>query len=194
MKHLLGHAAGPANPNRARYALDVSGEKGAALNRRKLRALDAFAARHLGYALEYAEPHPISPLETLSILWSLNDVFRPRLLELRAQQYSVGHETAADRAIVHFAREPGADAWAELPAATWRVLLERHEQMLMTVAANHLSGRREFMAIPLGLPESARLGFAMLFWLYGMKLPWPPDGRPSLELPEGSAAEYLRRL
>ena len=99
-------------------------------------------------------------------------------------------ERRADDAIRDFAYRRGT--WDALPVGTWRVLLERHLQMLTVLTANAAHGTQVSMTVPRELLESARLGFAVLFWLYRMKLQWPPDDRSAVALPEGAAETYLR--
>ena len=160
-------------------------------DRKKWREVEAFVGHHLDEPLELAEPQHFSPLETMEILWSLNEIFRPKFHRIRSEKYRGAHERKADDAIREFAHRRGD--WDALPVGTWRVLLERHLQMLTVLAANAASGERVSMTLPRALPEDARLGFAMLFWLYRMKLPWRPDDRSAVELPEGAAETYLQR-
>ena len=159
-------------------------------DKRRWREVEAYAEHHLDHPLEFAEPRHFSPMETIEILWPLNDVFRPNVHRIRTEKYRATYERKADDAIREFVYRP--DTWDRLPTATWRVLLERHLQMLTVLAANHASGVQSLMSLPRGLPESARLGFAMLFWLYRMKLPWPVDDRAAVELPEGAVEAFLR--
>lgn len=119
----------------------------------------------------------------LEIMWPLNDLFRPRLHEIRALPYDPEFEAEADAAIERMA-EDAAGAWAGLSPGAWRVLLERHLQMLVVATANMAVGNR-LMTLPPGPPltdEELRVALALL-WLLQMKLPFPAVDRSLHEFP-----------
>lgn len=124
-----------------------------------------------------------SPSDLLEALWPLNDVFRPKMSRLQTLRYSPRFETEADDAVIAFASSPIAATWEGLTSGAWRVLAERHLQMLVVCTANMAAGEAAMWFIPQQLPAGDRTAAAVLEWLYGMTLPWPPRAPGSLELP-----------
>lgn len=129
-------------------------------------------------------------MQVLEILWPVNDIFRPRLHDIRAIPYSKHHSHEADAAIEAFSANPVAQAWQDLEPDVWRVLLERHHQTLMVAATNEVQGA-PLTSIPDGFPQNAVLPAVMLLLLHSMRLPWPPGDRSELELPEEEGPETM---
>ncbi|PHR52925.1 MAG: hypothetical protein COA47_17430 [Robiginitomaculum sp.] len=138
----------------------------------------------LGKPLEECLPRDVSCKETCAILWQLNDIFRPHIHRIRTLEYFSEKEEEADRAIEVFAFNPVPQAWDNISPGAWRVLLERQQQILVAINVNEIKGRENFTFMPADLPETYLLPGLMLLLLHGMKLPWPPDDRSNLELPE----------
>lgn len=132
----------------------------------------------------------LSGMRVLEILWPLNDLFRTRLYEIRGIPYSKYRGSEVDRAIEAFSVEPVEKTWQDLEPQIWRVLLERHHQMLMVAATNEVQGF-PLTSIPEDLPQEAVLPAVLLLLLHGMKLPWPPGDRSELELPESDGPESM---
>lgn len=131
---------------------------------------------------EWGEPRELSGMDVIETLWSLNDVFRPRLPDIVDLPYDKNLEAEADKAIEAFIGGEGEAAWNNLPLGVWRVLSERHTQALLIASANEATSN-PLMTIPEDLPEYAWLCAAMLFLMYQMKLPYPVKQRSSGELP-----------
>ena len=151
-----------------------------------------FIEKTTGKSLESLESRHLSGWETVEVLWPLNDVFRPSLVQIRSLPYDASFEPEADAAIETAAMAPWPPSWERLSAGVWRVLLERHMQGLTVALANEAAGN-PFMPVPSELPASALTVAAMIFLLHEMKLPWPPENRSEYELPSGSARASLRR-
>ena len=144
-----------------------------------------------GTDLDEMPPVPLTAWEVLEILFPLNDIFRPQLEEIRATRYCAHYEWWADAAIEDFAAHPVAEAWHNLSPCVWRVLLERHQQMLVLAGANLSQGLPVFTVIPRGLPQRAYLPVMMLLWLHSMELPCPPKDRSKLDLPDCVSSRSL---
>lgn len=146
----------------------------------------------LGKPLSQFPPMPVSGWEVVEILWPLNEIFRPLLYRIRSIRYDERFESAADKAIEKYIKLNNfKKAWDGLPGEVWRVLLERHIQLLAVALANEMAGN-PVTVLPPGLPDSARLSGIMLLLLHGMKLPWPPEDRSEFEFPEGGPHPSLR--
>jgi hypothetical protein len=155
--------------------------------------METFILQVMGRALDGLKPVPISGWQAVEALWPLNERFRPQVHQIRALPYLAAYEDEADAAIAALAlNRPGAD-WSGLSGEAWRVLLERQQQILTVAVANEVAGNTKFMSIPSGLPKAAWTGFAMLFWLHRMKLPFPVEDRSGYELPAGTPPTSLRR-
>lgn len=126
-------------------------------------------------------PRPVTGDEMLQALWPLNDIFRPHMRDAGALPYEVKYEKAADTAIERYLSE-GASAWRELPAAVWRVLMERHTQSLVAASVNDLAGN-PMMSVPAELPSNHLHGVAVIYMLHGMKLPYPVKPLSDATLP-----------
>lgn len=129
-------------------------------------------------------------MRVLEILWPLNDVLRSRLYEIRGIPYSKYLGKEADAAIEAFSVRPVARTWQNLAPEVWRVLLERHHQMLMVAATNEVQGI-PLTSIPADLPQDAVLPAVMLLLLHSMRLPWPPGDRSELEMPVDDGPETM---
>lgn len=152
----------------------------------------AFMERKMGAAINDCPPVPISPWRLIELMWPLNDIFRPHIHKIRTLSYDPSYEEQADEAIDAFAEQPEYSTWECLPGPVWRVLLERHQQMLSVAALNEANGTPSITRLPLPLPHRDRLPALMLLMLRSMKFPFPPEDRSRLELPQGSPAQSLR--
>lgn len=141
----------------------------------------AFFERFIG-SLDNVQPVPVSGWRLIEILWPMNAVFRPYLERIRSIEYSPHFEAEADKAIEMFAEDPRAETWNDVSPGAWRVLLERHQQMLTVAQANEMIGNI-VTVLPAGIPKEAELPGVMLVLLHGMKLPFPLSDRSRLELP-----------
>ncbi|WP_156000307.1 hypothetical protein [Thioalkalivibrio sp. ALMg9] len=122
----------------------------------------------------------------------MNEIFRPHIHKIRTIPYRSRAEKAADRALEHFAWAPESTTWAEINGSTWRVLLERHQQILVMASALEARGERVMTHLPDALPDGARLPALTLLWLHGMQLPFPVRDRSRLELPESGLDPSFR--
>ena len=121
----------------------------------------------------------------VELLWPLNDMFRARLSEFAHLPYDADFEAEADEAIRGYAQTPEAGAWRHLSPGAWRVLLERHQQLIVVAMANEHAGNPMLTLPGLGrMEETALRAGLMLFWLLGMKLPFPVADRSHLVLPD----------
>lgn len=123
----------------------------------------------------------LSGWDVVELMWPLNDMFRARLMEIGPLRYDAAFEAEADEAIKAMADDPVAP-WAGLSPGAWRVLLERHQQLLTVAAANEAAGN-PMIKLPAGLEEGDRRIALMLIFLLRMKLPSPPADRSRLQLP-----------
>ncbi|GLT22666.1 hypothetical protein GCM10007933_21260 [Zoogloea oryzae] len=134
---------------------------------------------------DWGGPKPVTGNEMLEALWPLNDVFRPHMRDVGALPYEAQYEQAADAAIEKFLGE-GIDAWRELPAGVWRVLMERHTQSLVAATVNELAGN-PMMSVPVEFPSAHLQGVAMIYMLHGMKLPYPVKPLSDTSFPPAGA-------
>jgi hypothetical protein len=100
----------------------------------------------------------------MELMWPLNDVFRIRLHEIGSLTYDASFETEADSAIAALPENPSA--WQAASPGAWRVLLERHVQMLEVALANALIGN-PLITFPPGPALSDDE------WRTGLMLLWP---------------------
>lgn len=135
---------------------------------------------------EWGALRTLSGMNIVEALWPLNDVFRPHLANVGMLPYEPRHEADADFAVESYVIN-GEEAWANLPAAVWRILMERHQQALVVACANEAAGNADFMTIPAALPETAIPGAAMIYMLHGMILPYPVKPRLASEFPRPGA-------
>jgi hypothetical protein len=130
----------------------------------------------------------LSGWRIIELLWPLNDMFRARLHEIRGLPYRAEFEAEADAAIDALETSPNAKSWSTLSPGAWRVLLERHQQVLTAAAMMEATGEgQDTITIPAGLDEDHQRAALMLLWLRGMKLPFPVNDRAQLELPPRGA-------
>lgn len=146
----------------------------------------------LGVDLDSVKPIPLTGWQVVEILWPLNDVFRPHLHAVRRLSYQPDFEDDADRAIETFVLQGNPKAFSGYRPETWRVLLERHQQMLMVALANEAAGNH-VTYLPAELQDDARLPALMLALLHEMELPFPVADQGSLELPPGAPPSSLRQ-
>ena len=89
----------------------------------------------------------------------------------------------------------GAD-WSAEPPGVWRVLLERHMQVLQLLAlkaAEAGSWSAPFMSVPEPAAPALRSKLAIVFLLHSTLLPFPIVERSGAELPGGAAPSSLTR-
>lgn len=152
-----------------------------------------YIERALGVPLwTVAEGQRISPAGVAAALWPLNGLFRPVLVRIRTVRYRPRFAPRADEAIAAFAERPVSETWEHLEAGTWRVLLERHQQLELVLHANAAAGRGTFTTLPRRLERHHWLPALMLGLLHQMTLPWPAADRSRLELPEAPPVASLR--
>ncbi len=151
----------------------------------------AFFERMLGCPLDSVSPVGVDGGRVTQILWPLNAIFRPQFERIRSIPYRSRFEEEADQGIEVFAEKPEAATWATLSPGAWRVLLERHQQMIM-VALLNTATPDPVTYLPRGLPTHAELPGVMLALLHRMKLPFPPADRSALEPPEGDPPVSLQ--
>jgi hypothetical protein len=145
----------------------------------------------MGMPLDQIQPVPIDGWKLVEILWPLNDLFRPYLSRIRTIKYNRKFEEEADKAIELYVRNQNPRDWNNLAGETWRVLLERHQQLLVVALANEHAGNPSITQIPFGLPHSALLPGIMLLLLHSMELPWPPEDRTDIEFPNNGPPTSL---
>lgn len=125
--------------------------------------------------LNWMHSHPVSlsGWEVAEALWPLNQYFRPHYQQFAGLPYNPAFEKQADIAQKRFVFE---GMWGPVSVEAWRVILERQQQTLVVALANEVDGNH-LMPVPHLLPKQAYTGFAVLFWLQGMKLPFPASDR-----------------
>lgn len=146
----------------------------------------------MGRDLSTTQPKSLTGMQVIRALWPLNAVFRPHLARIRTVKYRSRCEVGADQAIKAFSVSPTAAAWENNTPGVWRVLLERHQQLLTVAALNHGQGNLQFTSLPDGLPDHAVMPGLMLLWLHSMKLPFPVEDRSALELSADSLESSLK--
>ena len=138
------------------------------------------ALRHfadwLGDGWETAPPTDLTGQQVCELLWPLNDIFRPRLSEIRALPYDPRWGAGADFAIDAAARASDLSTIADADLRALRVLYERHAQ---TLTATAVTPDELFTRVPRNLSEDQRRLAVMLIVLHSMELPWPPSGPSS---------------
>ncbi|MDD5044827.1 MAG: hypothetical protein PHG51_04700 [Candidatus Omnitrophica bacterium] len=141
--------------------------------------------------IENIPPVKLMGWDVVNIIWPLNDIFRPKWYQINSVRYRVNFEKRADQAIESFVKAPISETWEDLHPGTWRVLLERHTQLIQFAMANEIVGDH-ITSLPLGFPENYRLPAVMLLLLHSMKLPWKPEDRSQLEAPGSTLPESMR--
>lgn len=96
----------------------------------------AFFERVLDCPLDSVPPVAVEGERVAQILWPLNALFRPQFERICSLPYRPRFEREADQGIEAFAEKPEAETWASLSPGAWRVLLERHQQMIMVALLN----------------------------------------------------------
>lgn len=129
--------------------------------------------------MQSLRPKKLDGWAVVAALWPLNDDFGPNLSAFRALAYDSAYEAHADAAIDRYIAN---GHWGPVSIEAWRVLLERHCQAIMVATLNAQAGNAP-MSVPETLPHDALTGAAVLWWLYGMKLPFPPADRSTHEAP-----------
>lgn len=157
---------------------------------RNIQLAYEYFERIIGRPLNQTLPVPVSGWEVVEIVWPLNEVFRSFLTRIRTIKYDQRFETSADEAIEQFVKNQKPETWKTLAGETWRVLLERHQQLIVVALANEMQNNK-VTVLPQGLPKNARLGGIMLLLLHSMILPWPSEDRSHFDLPEGGPPSSL---
>lgn len=153
--------------------------------------LMVFLEQMTGLSAEEWIPAPRTPWQLAEALWPMWDTFRPRAQRLKVLPYLRRHEQAADEAIIDFA--VSGQEWTDaLPAGVWRVLLERHMQMLTVCMLNEGVIGGFTWHLPAQLPAEYETRAAVLEWWLRMKLPFPPHAKGSMEFPDGSVPGPMR--
>jgi len=134
------------------------------------------------------EMQPLSGLDVVEALWPLNDMFRARLGEIGRLPYAAAFESEADAAIIAYSKSPDSGPWKTMSLGAWRVLLERHQQMIVVALANERA-RNPVTSLPPGLDAADRCTALMLLLLLRMKLPFPVADRSGLKLPNRPQAK-----
>jgi len=154
-------------------------------NTQNLSLSSEFFQRNLLMPLDQATPVYLSGMNVIEYLWPLNDIFRPFIHRIKTFVYNKKAEVEADLAIEAFALKPVATTWEYLPVKVWRVLLERHQQLIMVAMANELANN-PLTIIPQGLPKAKILPGLLLSLAHGMTLPYPVKDQSALALPQGA--------
>jgi len=119
----------------------------------------------------------ISPARYLWLMWEWNAVFKAKAARLAALSYDPLFEEDADKALLRLTSASPAKAWKRCSTGCWRVLYERHVQMLMLAMTNQAERATMLVQLPAGLDDDQqRTGLALIFMLR-MKLPWAPAMR-----------------
>lgn len=148
----------------------------------------------LGRPLETMLPVRMSVDQVTEALWPLNDRFRPHMAQIQSLAYDKTLEGAADIAIEQLVLVD-ADWSAERPGV-WRVLLERHLQVLQLCAlkaAEAGSWAAPLMSVPDPASPALRAKLAVAFFLHSTPLPFAVADRADAQLPQGNVAGTLTR-
>lgn len=150
--------------------------------------LEAFLTTHLGDGWQMREFVSLTANQVVAALWPMNDLFRPHHAQIGTLSYSAAYEAEADQALWLLANG-GTWTVAAPSAGAWRVLLERHSQCL-TMALGNPKLR---MTVPKALAAKHHLAVALLFFQWGMVLPFAIKDRPSPQWPAGPMPVNLLR-
>ncbi|MDE9466874.1 hypothetical protein [Xenorhabdus bovienii] len=126
--------------------------------------------KELNTSLDNLPPLPVTGFQALRFLWPLNDRFKSKINQINTANYLAKYEKQADKAIERYVFND--DNWDKLPLHVWRVLLERQTQALMLFTTSECT-ETSVLSMPTGLTNEAKTKFIALFWLHGMKLPFP---------------------
>lgn len=142
---------------------------------------DTFFSEVIGPDWKSSTPVPVTGEQLVSALWSLNDVFKPKLARIESVRYDAAYESEADDAVIAFI-ERGPSAWESCSPGCWRVLMERHKQLITVAMLNDAAGN-PVTFIPDRLPKKHLQHTVMLLLLLRMKLPLPLTEEPENQLP-----------
>jgi len=116
----------------------------------------------------------ISPARYIALMWAWNEVFKAKAARLDAMGYDPLFEEDADKALLRLTSAAPGKAWKRCSTGCWRVLYERHVQMLTLAMTNEVERSPALAFLPAGLSDDQqRTGLALIFMLR-MKLPWAP--------------------
>lgn len=178
----------------------VRGATGAAINIptganvKRFELQQQLVERTLGLALESTRPVDMSIEEVTQALWPLNERFRPHLAQIQSLAYDQRLEGAADGAVERLVLH-GA-AWDGEPSGVWRVLLERHLQVMQLLAlkaGEAGSWTAPFLSVPEPADAALRARLAIVFVLHSTPLPFAVAERSGAALPQGNAPGTLTR-
>lgn len=153
---------------------------GASMTEDHALQLEGFLTAKLGDGWRTGEFIHLNAGQVVEALWPMNDVFRQHHAQIGSLAYSPSREAEADQALVLLANGGVWTATAPSPGA-WRVLLERHTQCLTMALTND----KLRVPVPKALKRNHYKAVAMLFWQWGMALPFPIENRSSLRWPAG---------
>ena len=167
----------------------MSAQTGGKMNR--LELIRAYVQQLTGQSLEFFSPQPFSPDQVQRALWPLNARFRPHMAQIGSVAYAATFEAEADAAVQALVLDD--DDWSGVSPGAWRVLLERHVQLLF-VAQQLASSGQPMTQVPARLAEQNQARVAIAALLHSMKLPLQPADRAGFDLPAGGLPESsLRR-
>lgn len=162
------------------------------MNRFELQKL--LVEQALGRPIETMRPVRMSIEQAMHALWPLNERFRPHLAQIQSLAYDKAVEGDADAAVERWLLDD--DDWRSEPASVWRVLLERHLQVLQLLAlkaAEAGSWQAPFIPVPEPAGLALRAKIAAAFLLHSTPLPFPVAERSGAELPQGGMPGTLTR-
>lgn len=145
----------------------------------------------MGRDLSRMRPVRISGWRVAEILWPLNGLFKADYHRVASLPYDPGFGPEVDAAIIGAAESGSLGALEGLSPGGKRVLLERHQQMLLVALANEAAGE-SVGSIPEGLPAEAELPLLMLLYLHEMGLPFESEDRSQSQWPGGFPPASLR--
>jgi hypothetical protein len=123
---------------------------------------------------ESAPAVAVLPARYIQLMWGWNTVFKTKAARLAAMAYDPLFEEDADQALLRLTAAPPGKAWKRCSTGCWRVLYERHVQMLTLAMTNEIERAPALAHLPAGLSvDQQRTGLALMF-LLRMKLPWAP--------------------
>ncbi|EPL7527866.1 hypothetical protein RG484_001609 [Morganella morganii] len=148
------------------------------MGKKQVDLMYRFIEKERNTSLDKLPPVPVSGKQASEFLWPLNARFKNKYELIKTATYLCKYEKPADKAIENYVFLN--DSWDKLPLHVWRVLLERQIQALMLFTASDLH-QPSVMSVPIGLTADQNTKFAALFWLHGMKLPFPVDQQLSAD-------------
>ena len=150
--------------------------------------------KELGVELESTRPVWMSIEQSMEALWPLNKRFQPHLEQIRSLAFDKSLNGSADAAIERYVLS--GDFWSDAAPGVWRVLLERHIQVmqLLAVKSMELGGwSARFVPVPDSAGAALRSKLAIVFLLHSTPLPFPIEERANAELPQGDVPGSLTR-